>query len=127
MPSSGITRIGQIAVVVRDLDAAVEFYRDVLGLPFLFQAPPGMAFFDCGGVRLMLTLPEKGEPERTPSILYYAVDDIHGAARLLEERGAALERAPELIARQPRAELWMAFFRDMDHNLFALMSESSSS
>ena len=83
----GISRVGQIAVPVRDLDRAVAFYRDVLGLRFLFQAPPGLAFFDCGGVRLMLTLPEGPENARHSSVLYYLVDDIQAAWAAVTARG----------------------------------------
>ncbi len=118
-----LRRIGQIAIVVRDFDRAVRFYRDVLGLPLLFQAPPGLAFFDCGGVRLMLTLPEGPEEGRGTSILYYVVDDIQAAHAALAARGAAFVNAPGLIARMPDHELWMAALRDSEGNLLELMSE----
>src|SRR5829696_3794790 len=106
----GLTRIGQIATTVGDLPRAVAFYRDVLGIRLLFEAPPAMAFFDCGGVRLMLTLPEaEGEfaGQRFASILYYAVPDIQQAAAALTSRGVAFERAPHLVAKLPHADLWM--------------------
>ena len=118
-----LRRIGQIAIVVRELDRAVRFYRDVLGLPLLFQAPPALAFFDCGGVRLMLTLPEGPEEGRGTSILYYVVDDIQAAHTALAARGAAFVNAPRLIARMPDHELWMAALRDSEGNLLELMSE----
>jgi methylmalonyl-CoA/ethylmalonyl-CoA epimerase len=118
-----LRRIGQIAIVVRDLDRAVRFYRDVLGLPLLFQAPPGLAFFDCGGVRLMLTLPEGPEEGRGTSILYYVVDDIQAAHGALAARGAAFVNPPGLVARMPDHELWMAALRDSEGNLLELMSE----
>src|SRR5215471_7362915 len=85
-----VTRIGQIAMTVGDLPRAVAFYRDVLGMRFLFEAPPAMAFFDCGGVRLMLSLPEQAGPaagQQFGAILYYSVDDIQEAAAALEARG----------------------------------------
>jgi methylmalonyl-CoA/ethylmalonyl-CoA epimerase len=119
----GVRRIGQIAVVVRDIDRAVGFYRDVLGLPLLFQAPPALAFFECGGVRLMLTLPEGPEEGRGTSILYYLVEDIQAAHRALAGRGVQFYNAPRLIARMPDHELWMAAFRDSEGNLLELMSE----
>jgi methylmalonyl-CoA/ethylmalonyl-CoA epimerase len=122
----GLSRIGQIAMTVEDLPRAVSFYRDVLGLRFLFEAPPAMAFFDCGGVRLMMSLPEpQGEHagQRFGSILYYTVPDIHQAAAVLASRGVAFEQPAHLVARLPHAELWMAFFRDPDANLLAIMSE----
>ena len=122
----GVSRIGQIAMTVGDLPRAVAFYRDVLGMRFLFEAPPAMAFFDCGGVRLMLSLPEQAgaDPGRQfASIIYYAVDDIQAAAAALEARGVLFEAAPHIVARLPHADLWMAFLRDPDRNLLAIMSE----
>ena len=122
----GVTRIGQIAMTVDDLPRAVAFYRDVLGLRFLFEAPPAMAFFDCGGVRLMLSLPEREGPvagQQFGSILYYTVADIEDAARALESRSVRLEQPPHIVARLPHADLWMAFLRDPDGHMLAIMSE----
>ena len=122
-----VARIGQIAMTVGDLPRAVAFYRDVLGMRFLFEAPPAMAFFDCGGIRLMLSLPEEGgaDPGRQfTSILYYAVDDIHVAAAALEARGVVFEAAPHIVAKLPHADLWMAFLRDQDGHLLAIMREA---
>lgn len=122
----GLSRIGQIAMTVQDLPKAVAFYRDVLGMRFLFEAPPSLAFFDCGGVRLMMSPPEQEGPVagvRFNSILYYAVDDIQETARTLESRGVVFEQAPHRVARLPHADLWIGFFRDMDRNLLAIMSE----
>lgn len=119
----GLDRIGQIAVPVGDLDAAVAFYRDILGMRFLFQAPPGLAFFDCAGVRLMLDAPAKAGPGSYGSIIYYQVPDLDAAHETLVARGVAFEAGPHLIAKMPDHELWMAFFRDPDGNLLALMSE----
>ena len=116
-------RIGQIAVVVHDLDRAVAFYRDTLGLRLLFQAPPKLAFFDCGGIRLMLSLPEEAEFDHPGSILYYKVDDIQGTWATLRDRGADFRGEPHLVVRMPDHELWMAFFRDTEGNTLALMSE----
>jgi methylmalonyl-CoA/ethylmalonyl-CoA epimerase len=113
-------------MTVQDLPRAVAFYRDVLGIRFLFEAPPSLAFFDCGGVRLMLSPPEQdgqAAGEHFNSILYYAVDDIQQTARALEGRGVVFEQAPHRVARLPHAELWMGFFRDTDRNLLAIMSE----
>jgi methylmalonyl-CoA/ethylmalonyl-CoA epimerase len=122
-PRFGLAQIGQIAVPVRDIERAVAFYRDTLGMQFLFQAPPGLAFFDCGGVRLMLDAPAKVQSENHSSILYFKVPDIHAAFTALAERGVAFVQEPHLIAKMPDHELWMAFFRDPDSNLLALMSE----
>jgi methylmalonyl-CoA/ethylmalonyl-CoA epimerase len=118
----GIQNIGQIAVPVTDIERAVAFYRDVLGMRFLFQAPPGLGFFDCGGVRLMLDSPAKDKAGNA-SVIYYKVDDLNLAFTTLSKRGVNFDAEPHLIAKMPDHELWMAFFRDPDHNLLALMSE----
>jgi methylmalonyl-CoA/ethylmalonyl-CoA epimerase len=119
----GLTRIGQIAVTIRNLPRAVAFYRDILGMKLLFEAPPAMAFFDCGGIRLMLSEPEGARNEQFSSVIYYTVDDIQAAAAELQGRGVTFEGPPHIIARLPHADLWMAFLRDPDGNLLALMSE----
>ncbi len=118
-----LSRIGQIAVRVHDLDRAITFYRDTLGLPFLFQAPPGLAFFDCDGVRLMLDMPEDSQFDHPASVIYYAVEDIAAAVATLKSRGVRFDADPHLIAKMPDHELWMAFFRDPDDNVLALMCE----
>jgi methylmalonyl-CoA/ethylmalonyl-CoA epimerase len=115
--------IGQASINVHDVDKAVAFYRDTLGLRFLFQAGPKMAFFDCGGVRLMLAVPEKPEFDHPGSIFYFKVADIQAVAQTLESRGVRFEGPPHLLAAMPDHDLWMAFFRDLDGNLQALMSE----
>lgn len=119
----GLTRIGQIGLPVADVERAVAFYRDVLGMRFLFAAPPGLGFFDCGGVRLMLDAPAFAAGARAGSIVYYAVDDLSAAFDTLTARGVAFEAKPHLVARMPDHELWMAFLRDPDGNLLGLMSE----
>lgn len=115
-------QIGQIAVPVSDIDRAIAFYRDILGIRFLFQAPPGLGFFDCAGVRLMLDSPAKAQAGNS-SVIYYRVPDLHVAYETLSARGAVFEATPHLIAKLPDHELWMAFLRDPDANLLALMSE----
>jgi len=117
-----ISRLGQIAINVHNIDRATAFYRDVLGLPLLFAAG-GMAFFDCGGVRLMLSPPEKPEFDHPGSILYFTVPDIASAHRQMLSSGVRFEDAPHLIARMPTHDLWMTFFRDPEQNLLALMCE----
>jgi len=119
----GLRRIGQIAVVVRDVARATRFYRDTLGLPLLFEAPPGLAFFDCGGVRLMLSTPEGSGEAAMSSILYYEVADIHRAHATLAARGARFEQPPHVVAPLGANDLWMAFLRDSEENLLAIMSE----
>jgi len=119
----GLSGIGQVALTTRNLDGAVKFYRDVLGLKFLFQAPPGMAFFDCGNLRLMIGLPDRPELDHPSSILYFTTGDIHAAYATLKDRGVKFEVAPHMVHRTEKMELWLADFRDMDGNLHALMSE----
>ncbi len=118
-----LNRVGQIAINVHDIDQAMAFYRDVLGLKFLFSAPPGLAFFDCGGVRLMLTIPEAGEHDHLSSVIYYVVPDVGEAHRTLSARGVAFEDAPHIVARMEGIELWMVSLKDPDGNLLALMCE----
>ena len=118
----GLSSIGQIAVNVHDIKRATEFYRDTLGMKFLFAAAH-MVFFDCGGVRLMLSLPDKLEFDHPGSIIYYRVSDIQTACDLLSARGVRFEERPVLVARLSDHDLWLASFRDPDNNLLALMSE----
>jgi methylmalonyl-CoA/ethylmalonyl-CoA epimerase len=119
----GISRLGQIAINARDVERAAGFYQDVLGLKLMFKAPPGLAFFDCGGVRLMLSRPEKPEDDHPSSILYFAVPDIQAAHAKMKEGGVRFEDEPHLLARMPDHDLWMTFFRDSENNLIGLMSE----
>jgi methylmalonyl-CoA/ethylmalonyl-CoA epimerase len=121
-----LSEIGQITLTINDLDKAVGFYRDALGLKHLFSAPPGLAFFACGNVRLMLSCPEKPDGERLSAALYFRVVDISAAHKALAGRGVSFEAEPHLVARMPDHELWMAFFRDPDRNLLALMCEKRS-
>jgi predicted enzyme related to lactoylglutathione lyase len=119
----GITHLGQIQIRTADVERAADFYEKVLGLKLLFKAPPGLAFFDCGRVRLMLDRPEKPEFDHASSILYFAVPDIQAAHAALKEKGVRFEDEPHLIARMPDHDLWMTFFRDSEDNVLALMSE----
>jgi methylmalonyl-CoA/ethylmalonyl-CoA epimerase len=112
----------QIGVAVADLAAMTAFYRQTLRLPFLFAAP-GMSFFDCGGVRLMLSEPEAGSEGCHGSILYLRTDDIAAAHRQLVERGVRFTGPPHVVYRAPGMELWIAFFEDPEGNLLALASE----
>ncbi len=121
----GLSQIGQIAINVHDTGRAVAFYRDQLGMKFLFAAGQ-LAFFDAGGIRLMLTPPEKPEFDHPGSILYFKVPDIKLAHTTLSQRGVKFEDAPHMIARMPDHELWMTFFRDSENNLLGLMSEVRS-
>ena len=122
-PHFQLGQISQIALTVEDLDKSVSFYRDVLGLKHLFSAPPAMAFFAAGNVRLMLSRPEGPGSEKSTGALYFGVPDMDLAFHELSSRGVRFERDPHLVARMPDHELWMAFLRDPDRNLLALMCE----
>jgi predicted enzyme related to lactoylglutathione lyase len=118
-----LSEIGQIALTVRDVSVATAFYRDVLGLKFLFAAGPNLAFLSAGSVRLMLTTPQgHGEPGKN-SVLYFKVDDIAATHAALLSRGAKNERDPQLTAKLPDHDLWIGFIRDPDENLIGLISE----
>ena len=114
--------IGQISNHLRDFARAVQFYRDTLGMRFLFEVPK-LAFFDCGGVRLMLTVPESPEFDHPGSVLYYKVADINASHAALKARGVEFIDEPHLIAKMPDHDLWMVFLRDSEGNTLALMSE----
>ena len=118
-----IESIGQIAIAVSDIDRAVAFYRDTLGLELLFQAPPGLAFFNCGGIRLMLTTLQGAENDHRTSVIYYKVGDIQTSAENLKNKAIQFVQEPQLTARLQDHELWMAFIRDPDANLIGIMAE----
>ena len=117
-----LDRIGQIAIRARDIGRAVQFYRDTLGMRFLFEVP-NLAFFDCGGVRLMLSTTELEEHDHPASTLYYKVDDINAGYEALRKRNVEFIGKPHLIAQLEDHDLWMVFFRDTEGNTLALMSE----
>jgi len=122
--STALGRIGQIALTVHDMDRAIAFWRDTVGLKFLFQAP-NVAFFDVAGVRLMLGSAESPDVKPAGTVLYFEVEDLDRAFESLRERGAAVAKGgePHFIANLGQKELWMAFLLDPDGNVFALMSE----
>jgi len=122
--ASGISlgRIRQIAVNVQNVKRATEFYRDVLGLKFLFEVP-GLAFFDADGVRLMLAKGETPELDHPASVLFYFVPDIIGAHKILEGKGVEVLQVPHIIAPMPDHDLWVSDYKDSEGNIFALMSE----
>ena len=122
--SFALNELGQIGLTITDLDQAVTFYRDVLGLQHLFSAPPAMAFFAAGKIRLMLSKAEGPVAERFSCALYFKVEDIQAARDALAARGVTFEREPQLVAKMPDHELWLAFFRDPDRNLLSLMCEN---
>jgi Predicted enzyme related to lactoylglutathione lyase len=115
--------VAQLLVPIDDFDGGVTFFKDVLGLPHLFSAPPQMAFFQCGDVRLLVGVLPKGEPAQRGSAIYFRVADIHATHETLEARGVKFRAAPHVVNRTPKSELWLAEFTDPDGNALALMSE----
>ena len=120
------THIAQISITVGELERAKRFYRDSLGLTHLFDAPPGLSFFQCGETRLMLSRPEGSETTGN-SILYYAVDDAEAACRRLSAEGVRFEEQPKRIATVGGKDIWLAIARDSEDNLIGLMSERDAS
>lgn len=118
-----LSDIRQIAITVSDVDTLLAFYRDVLGLAFLFRPHPNLAFLEAGSVRIMLSTPQGAGAVGENSILYFTVTDIETAHAAIVERGATNERDPQLTARMPDHELWASFLRDPDGNLIGLMEE----
>lgn len=117
---SGILAIGQIARSVADIEQAERWYRDVLGLTHLYTFDT-LAFFDCGGTRLMLSQGE--ERESAESLLYLRVADIESEYRQLQQRGVEFTNAPHMIHRHENGtEEWMAFFEDPEGRPLAIMS-----
>lgn len=118
-----VSGLRQVAVVVKDVAASLPFYRDVLGLEFLFSPGPQLAFLAAGPVRIMLTTPQGHGSAGHNSILYFLVADVDNAHAAMVARGATGERAPQLTARMEDHDLWIGFLRDPDGNLVGLMEE----
>jgi predicted enzyme related to lactoylglutathione lyase len=118
-----LSEIGQIAITVSDVEVALEFYRDTLGLTFLFSPSPNLAFLAAGSVRIMLSTPQGAGAVGANSTLYFKVQDIEKVCAAILARGAVAERAPQLAAKMPDHELWIGFLRDPDGNLVGLMEE----
>lgn len=116
-----IKGLGQVSVSIRDVERAIAFYRDTLGLKFLFRAGQ-LAFFDIGGVRLLLSPPER-DGKAFSSVLYFRVPDIQKAYSQLKADKVEFIGEPSMIARMPDHELWLAEFKDGEGNFMALMSE----
>ena len=116
-------KIGQLMIPVDDFDKGIAFYRDILGLPFLFAARPQMAFFDCGGVRLLVGVMPPGQKAQRGSAIYFRVPDIHAVFSSLKQNGVPFLADPHVVHRTPQRELWLAEFNDPDGNQLALMSE----
>lgn len=116
----GLLSIGQIAINVKDLPRAVQFYRDVLGIPFMFEAPPSLAFFRAGDISLMLGSAESPEFDHPSSVLYFNSDDILHSHTALKERGVNFRDEPHRIHTAGNRELWMSFFDDSEGNILAI-------
>ncbi len=118
-----LARIEQIAMPVRDLGRATAFYRDRLGMKLLFEVPPHLAFFDCDGVRLALSISSDPMYDPPGSIVYYRVADIEASHVELEKRSVEFLQGPHKVAELGGVEIWMAFFEDTEGNTLALTSE----
>jgi predicted enzyme related to lactoylglutathione lyase len=115
--------VGQLLVPIGDFEGGVAFYRDVLGLPFLFSAPPQMAFFMCGPVRLLIGVPPPGQAAQRSATIYFRVSDIKKVHATLTGQGVRFQTEPHVVHRTPTTEFWLAEFTDPDDNQLALMSE----
>lgn len=115
--------VTQIMIPIEDFERGVSFYRDILGIPFLFSAPPQMAFFTCGPVRLLVGVMPPGQAAQRGSAIYFNVSDIQATYSELEAKGVRFVAPPHLVNRSPKAEVWLAEFKDPDGNPLALMAE----
>jgi methylmalonyl-CoA/ethylmalonyl-CoA epimerase len=116
-------KIAQLLIPVDDFEKGVAFYRDVLGIPFLFAAPPQMAFFDCAGVRLLVGAMPAGQKAQRGSAIYFQEPDIGAVFASLKEKGVYFRAELHVVHRTPKSELWFAEFTDLDGNQLALMSD----
>lgn len=119
----GDATVGQLLIPVEDLERGVVFYRDTLGLHYLFSAPPQMSFFQAGNVRLLVGVAAPDKKRERGSAIYFKVSDIHAVHATLRGRGVTFGAEPHLVHKTPASELWLAEFRDPDGNQLALMSE----
>jgi len=115
--------VAQLLIPIDDFEKGVAFYRDVLGVPFLFAAPPQMAFFNCGGIRLLVGVMPPGQRAQRGSAIYFRVPDIRAVYSSLKSSGVNFSAEPHVVNRTPKSELWLAEFTDPDGNQLALMSE----
>ena len=119
-----IQGVGQIAISVQKFEEAVTFYRDVLELPMIFRnEKPPMVFFECNGVRLMVAVPTSEEHNHSSSVIYYRIDDIHAAHQALLDKGISFDQNPHSVGKTQTHDVWMAFFRDPDKNVLAIVQD----
>ena len=123
LPHSKLVAIGQIAIAVSDIQSSIEFYQDKLGLKLLFEVPPHMVFFECGGVRLMLTTQLGEKRDHQTSVIYYKTSELSTMVSQLKTKGVLFIQEPQLTAKMPDHELWQGFIRDPDENLIGIMAE----
>jgi len=121
--SMNISGVGQIAIAISDLEESVNFYEKILKLEKLFDVPPNLAFFNCGGVRLMLTTLQGAEEDHKTSVIYYRISEIEAIFEELQSLQVNIERAPGMAAKMEYHELWIGFIRDPDGNLVGLMED----
>ena len=119
---SQIDGIAQVAISVTDVSRAAAFYRDVLGLKFLFSPSPRMQFFDCGGIRLLIS-DQGGTPGATGTFAYFKTASVRALHQEMGARGASFDQPPHVVARMPEREIWLAVLKDPDGNVLHLMSE----
>lgn len=122
MKTSVIQKVGQIGVPVQNLERALTFYQDTLGLKLLFNTD-SLAFLQCEGVRIFLSLPEKEEFSQSSSVIYFQVEDLTKVYNELKEKGVSFVDEPHIVGKMDRTEIWMAFFKDTENNTHAFMSE----
>ena len=115
--------VSQLLIPIDDFERGIAFYRDVLGLPFLFAAPPQMAFFQCGAVRLLVGVTPEGQKVQRGSAIYFGVKDIQAVYKSLTSHGVEFKAPPHIVNRSPKSEVWLAEFVDPDGIQLALMSE----
>lgn len=118
-----INSIGQVAIAITHYDDSLHFYHNVLGLELLFEAQHGLAFLQCGDIRLMLTTLQGDQSDHRTSVIYYKVDDLEQTVALLKNQKVAIEQEAQHVASMKDHELWVAFIRDPDDNLIGLMAE----
>lgn len=122
METNLVQKVGQIGIPVKDVDRAIYFYKEKLGLPLLFNTE-NMAFFECNGLRLLLSLPEKEEFSHASSVIYFQVKDMKETYEGLLGNGVSFIDEPHVVAKMGQTETWMTFFKDSEGNTHALMSE----